>query len=269
MTFPALLGLVAWAAVAAFLGAIGAVALARFAGAPAPVQPLARLRGWDLPLAGVVLLFGQVAGLSLLEGRDPLLPPPLSQLLVGLVSGLLAWLFLGLREGSFAPRRQPVRGRRLREIGNVVSCYLIALPGFLALSGFNNRLVALLAGAPPVSGPAAGWEKLTAGPLAAVLVLAVLVLPLLEEALFRGYLWRFLAGRPDFGPRRALLYSALLFALAHQPEVWLPMLYLGGLFGWVYWRSGRLRYAVLAHALHNALAALTLLLPDTVTDVLL
>ena len=46
-------------------------------------------------------------------------------------------------------------------------------------------------------------------------------------------------------------------------QVWLPALYLGGLFGWVYWRSGKLRYAVLAHASHNALAAaVTVLLPQ-------
>ena len=53
----------------------------------------------------------------------------------------------------------------------------------------------------------------------------------------------------------------------HEVEAWLPVLYLGGLFGWVYWRSGKLRYAVLAHVIHNALAAATVFLPRAVTDV--
>ncbi len=267
MTLDALLQLLLWAALAGGLSFASAVGLARFAGAPAKVMPLERLRGWDLPVAGLLLFLGPLllAGWLLERGAELGL---IEQLLLSLAAGLLAWLYLGVREGSLAPRRRPVKWRKVREARNVVTCYLIALPGFLAVSQFNKLLVVEWNGRPPVQGVAAGWQELSGLGLVGALALAVVVLPLLEEALFRGYLWRFLAGMRDFGPRRALAFSALVFALMHEIEVWLPVLYLGGLFGWVYWRSGKLRYAVFAHVLHNGLAAATALLPASAPDAL-
>ncbi len=268
MSLDTVLQLLLWAAVAAGLSFASAVGLARFAGAPAKVMPLQRLRGWDLPVAGFLFFFGQAFGMDWLQRRS-VVPGLLEQLLVALAAGVLAWLYLGVREGSLAPRRRPVKGRKVRVFRNVVSCYIVALPGFLAVTWFNNELFLAISGERPVQGVAAGWTDLEPLGLAMVLALAVLVLPLLEEALFRGYLWRFLAGRREFGPRRALAFTALVFALAHEVEAWLPVLYLGGLFGWVYWRSGKLRYAVLVHAMHNALAAATVFLPESVPDALI
>ncbi len=246
------------------LGAGSAVALARFAGPPAPVVPLKRLTGWDLAFAGALY-----AGLQSVAGRflsrAGLELGLVQALLLALVAGFLTWCYLGLREGSFAPRRQPVQGRKLSGARTAVLCYLLALPGLIAVRYWNGILVEAVSGKAPVQSVVAGLEGLSAGSLALSLLLAILVLPLLEEALFRGYLWRFLAGRADFGPRRALAFSSLVFAMAHEPQVWLPVFYLGGLFGWVYWRSGRLRYALLCHALHNGLAALILFLPGDPT----
>lgn len=272
-----ILRLLLWAGAAAGLGFGSAVILARYAGSPAPVMPLRRLRGWDLPLAGLIYYLasnwtlielqrrhaegGGAAWLDALGAAGP-------ALLGGLAGGLLAWLYLGLREGSFAPRRRPVAGRRVAGLRAAATCYLIALPGLAGIWYCNALLVRALGGAAPAPGLAGDWSMLAPGGLAAVLALVVVVLPLFEEALFRGYLWRFLAGRAEFGPRRALVLSALLFALLHDPVVWLPVFCLGGLFGWVYWRSGKLRYAVFVHALHNGLAALATALPWDPADVL-
>ena len=261
MSWPLLLQLLLWAGAALALSGAAAVVLARFSGAPAPVMPLQRLRGFDLPLAGVIFRALPLGLAAFLDGGPDGFGLP-AQLALSLAGGLAAWTYLGLREGSFAPRRAPLSRRKLLAWRDVLVSYLVALPGFFAVTEFNRRLFLGLGGEEPVQGIASGWDQLAPLELAGVGVLAVLLLPLLEEALFRGYLWRWLAGRPEFGPRRAMALSAMVFALLHEPQAWLPILYLGGLFAWVYWRSGRLRYAVFAHALHNGLAAVLVLLPD-------
>ncbi len=97
---------------------------------------------------------------------------------------------------------------------------------------------------------------------AAVTLAAVLLAPICEEAVFRGYLQRTLALRRT--PAAAVTLAALLFALRHLDPVRFPALaLLGGLFGWVAWRSGSIWPAVAAHLANNAAAAgAALLLPS-------
>jgi membrane protease YdiL (CAAX protease family) len=97
-----------------------------------------------------------------------------------------------------------------------------------------------------------GFDGLAPMPAAATLALAILVMPVLEEMLFRGWLFAGLASDARTGPLLALAISALAFGLAHPPTLWLPATLLGLIFGWVYWRVGDLRAPILLHALHNA-----------------
>ena len=93
----------------------------------------------------------------------------------------------------------------------------------------------------------------------------VILAPAYEELLFRRVLFgRFLrAGRPWLG----LVLSSLAFALAHEVPflshgntlpamllLWVVYGGLGAVFAWVYWRTGTLWAAVLAHALNNGIA---------------
>jgi CAAX protease family protein len=90
----------------------------------------------------------------------------------------------------------------------------------------------------------------------------VLVAPLAEEIVFRGYVNDVLTDA--FGERRALLVTSLLFGFVHGIERMVPIALLGLLFGWLRNRYDSLRAGFLAHATHNAITVgLTLLWPQS------
>ena len=96
-----------------------------------------------------------------------------------------------------------------------------------------------------------------------LVVLQVTLGPVLEEILFRGYLFAFLmwlltkvaqdAGRNRLG----VVSTAVVFAVVHlaQPGVsWLQLACIastGTLYGWIRWRSGSTAPAALSHAAYN------------------
>ncbi len=91
---------------------------------------------------------------------------------------------------------------------------------------------------------------------AASVGIAVLVAPLLEEMVFRGFLLPAVSRRT--GPAGAILLTAALFGLAHGPLFYAgPTFALGVLLGWLYWRTGRLWVAVGCHGAHNAVTLVT------------
>jgi uncharacterized protein len=84
---------------------------------------------------------------------------------------------------------------------------------------------------------------------AAVAVIA----PLVEELLFRGYLQTALAHR--LPPLAAVALSALAFALVHMQLYALPALWiLGCAFGYLYYKTGSLRFNIVLHMINNGLA---------------
>ncbi len=106
--------------------------------------------------------------------------------------------------------------------------------------------------------PTTWWEGLSA------LVALVLVAPVTEELLFRGWLLRELEG--EYGPRRALVWSSLLFGFVHLAHV-SSMLYatIGGLIlGAVALRT---RSTLSSVAMHAGVNALPLLLPASLVRI--
>jgi len=83
--------------------------------------------------------------------------------------------------------------------------------------------------------------------------------PVIEETLFRGYLFRAMSVR--YGLRWAYPISATLFAAFHGTlPLIVPLAIAGLLYAWAYQRTGNLLANITAHATSNALAlALTLL----------
>jgi CAAX protease family protein len=86
-------------------------------------------------------------------------------------------------------------------------------------------------------------------------VVATFVAPPCEEIAFRGYLQTTLLAR--HAPAVAIAGSSLLFAVIHLDPVRFPaLLVLGGVFGWLAWRSGSLWPAIAAHAANNGVVSL-------------
>ena len=82
------------------------------------------------------------------------------------------------------------------------------------------------------------------------LMLLVIVAPVSEELLCRGLILRGFLSR--FGPRKAILLSALLFAGLHlNPWQFVSAFALGGLLGWWLLRTGSLVPCLAGHAIYN------------------
>ncbi len=87
-----------------------------------------------------------------------------------------------------------------------------------------------------------------------LLVLAVLA-PVVEELVFRGLLYGWVAGR--WGPLPAFIVSSLVFAAAHaEPAHIVLVLPLGFWFGWLRWRTNSLWPTLITHMINNAFAVL-------------
>ena len=100
------------------------------------------------------------------------------------------------------------------------------------------------------------------------LLSAVILAPLFEEILFRGYLFRFL--RSGFPFWAAASVTALLFGLAHGQILWICYAgVMGLLFCFLTERKGTLTVAVAAHFGFNLTAVPELLFPDRQTPVAL
>lgn len=80
-----------------------------------------------------------------------------------------------------------------------------------------------------------------------------LLAPISEELTFRaGILGSLSEGR---SPWRAVLLSALIFAVAHMNPVQMPVAFVMGLLlGWAYWQTGSLLVPCLIHIMNNSLA---------------
>lgn len=231
----------------------------------------------DRPVAG---------GLAL----DPVLPapperPPALQPIHGLLAfGLAVFLMIGL---SLVSVVVPESARALATFGSSGLAMGLAVWAVLRLAGAGRRALAL---APPISvRQAAGGLLLGIGLVAlaasltarlyavfgadaylealeksfraleesvgwlGLLALGGLILPAVEELLFRGLILRsFLARWP---PLRAVTVSALLFGLLHlHPAHVLIAFFLGVAAGWAAVATGSLRAAVIVHATNNTLA---------------
>jgi membrane protease YdiL (CAAX protease family) len=94
-----------------------------------------------------------------------------------------------------------------------------------------------------------------------LLLLAVLA-PLVEELVFRGLLYGWVAGR--WGSVPALVVSSLAFAAAHfEPAHIVLVLPLGLLFGWLRRRTDSLLPSLFSHIVNNGFALLAAVyLPD-------
>jgi membrane protease YdiL (CAAX protease family) len=181
---------------------------------------------------GSVLMDGSVVTLMLLVE-------------LGLLAGVLLYLF--------ATRRRVAEALRLRGVSPRI--YVVAIQLGLALLLANLAATALLG--PPVydielpAGTEGLWER-------GIFVFSVvLVAPLVEESLFRGLLQGALETRVRVWV--AIVLAAVPFALLHGPAPAVFFLFWSLPVGWVVWRTGSIRPAIVVHAINNLVGAVGLL----------
>jgi hypothetical protein len=99
------------------------------------------------------------------------------------------------------------------------------------------------------SAMAAGWL-----PLLLLLVAVIVVTPIGEELLFRGFLFRgWLRGPRDVWP--VIVLTAAIWAMIHVQYDWYvigQVFVIGLLLGWLRWASGSTMLTIILHALINA-----------------
>lgn len=209
--------------------------------------------GPDATAAHLAPLLGGVAVQMLLVALTP--DPAALYPLRALTAGLLVWYFW--------PRYDS-----LRASGNVSgasgTAWAVGAGGLVFL-----LWVALVppgsGSAPEALAAATGW--LCAAWMVGKVVGYVVVTPLVEELAFRGYLMRrlvsadFEAVRPGTFAWPAFLVSSVVFGLMHGH--WLAGTLAGMAYALVVVRTGRVRDAVIAHALTNGLLAVRMAMTGT------
>ena len=153
----------------------------------------------------------------------------------------------------------------LAVIGAVAPLGFAALPalGFRAVGWRTLLLGTLGTAAVSIAVSQIGLEpqgvkqamKIAQDPASLLVGLALLagLAPLVEELVFRGLLYGWLAGR--WGGGVAVIGSSLAFAAAHVELAHVILvLPLGLVFGWLRWRSGSLWPSLVAHMANNGLA---------------
>ena len=143
--------------------------------------------------------------------------------------------------------------------------YWVALLGGATVSLIPTWLVAQIAAAFPALAPqeleivSEFFSKGFGPPQVLVFFIVMTILPILEEWLFRGVIWR--RTLKIFSPKYTLVAISLLFALAHwEPLHVLGLLPLSFFLGWLRMKTDELGPSIIAHMTNNTVACLIMLI---------
>lgn len=159
---------------------------------------------------------------------------------------------------AWAVRRSGVGWRRALALRPLEARHLVPLGLVLigALTVFSEIYVVVQRIAPVPDALERALSDLLeiSGPVDAVatILVATVLAPILEEALFRGAILQGLAGR--YGPRAATMWTAVFFAFFHLYNPWqiVPTFFLGIVLAWLVLTTGSLLASILVHSAFNA-----------------
>lgn len=137
--------------------------------------------------------------------------------------------------------------------------YVITLP-FIIIVGFIINLISSYYGVSPETQDVVKWvmEEKSRFLLGCLIFFGVILAPVMEEILFRGFLQSAL--RNSFGDRYAVAISAFLFAGVHMDVfAFLQIFILGLLLGYLYEKTQTLAASIFVHITHNSLTLIFLL----------
>jgi len=201
------------------------------------------IRGWSIVIFLAVLPLLLVPGVWLLRDREML-----AMLALFFISSLVA---LVIAVAPMGWRALPALGFRPARFWTIV----LGAVGALIVSVAVSQL-----GEPEGVKQALDVAR-TPSLFVASLVVMALLAPLVEEMVFRGLLYGWVAGR--WGSLIAWIVSSILFAAAHiEPAHALLVLPLGLWFGWLRQRTDSLWPSLVAHIVNNGLAVVAAALID-------
>jgi len=202
------------------------------------------IQGWSIVIFLAVLPLVLVPAVWLLSDREML-----AMLALFFISGLVA---LAVAVAPMGWRALPALGFRPARFWTIVLGAVGALVVSVAVTQF---------GIEPEGVKQAMDVARTPALFVASLTVMALLAPLVEEAVFRGLLYGWLAGR--WGTTIAWLISSILFAAAHvEPAHIILVLPLGLWFGWLRQRTDSLWPSLVAHMVNNGLAVTAAALID-------
>ena len=215
-------------------------------GAGQALWGLAGLAGvWAVAIAALALLIA-------ISGTAEEVTPPVWAVLGATFVLQVGTVGVGYRLGPHG-RGDPVLLLGLRRL-DTYTLWKWAAAGFLASLAASVTFVTIAERVSSDLVPPPLPEELASGDLKLLTFLSiVLIAPMAEELFFRGFLFAGLLRR--FGPWGAGAISAAAFATTHLDVALLGPAFLGGsVFAWLYWRTGSLWPAILAHTSQNAIA---------------
>ena len=164
-------------------------------------------------------------------------------------------------------RKEPILSRlRIKSISYpvVVSVVLISL-GLIPLVDEMDRILAYAFGHEQVLAELSDILIIDSTLIGLLLAITVVILaPLGEEILFRGFLQKLLEESwQDI--TRAVLITSLFFAFIHMNPVWVIQIYfLGVVLGYLAWRTGSILTSLILHSLNNGTALILTNYSDTI-----
>jgi membrane protease YdiL (CAAX protease family) len=247
-------GVMEWALFIPSLAALVAVLFRGFA-PEGPPPPPAR---WGLPEVLVVIFVHVLAAYLINLALDiPFLPETwmtgTTLVLTDSITGLLILAVVRPTESAW-PALGLLPPHRFRNLGSAAAAYLAFL---IPLEIVTWAWVSLLAGLgyasslqPALALYVEAWARGDRVGIVLIVVGAVVAAPVVEELLFRGFLFGIL--RAKVGPALGCVFASAIFALFHAyPEVIVPIFLVGLVLNLIYIRTGSLFYPILFHMLFN------------------
>jgi tetratricopeptide (TPR) repeat protein len=201
--------------------------------------------GWLLFYSASQVMGGLLVGLVQSSPR----PGDYSMgLIVGSVPVLVALGFAFRRQPWGAPFVVP-QSLSWRQAGSAVAGLCLVL----LLNWLYEKAFTVLAGHPPEQ----GWTLQMLGNMvrsnpASTVASVALIIPIVEETLFRGLLFGALEKRLGLW---TILVTAVFFGAIHMSlSAFIPLIVIGLLLGWVRWKSGSIWLSAILHIINNGLA---------------